>query len=132
MPALEKIILRLERWQTKNRKAEAVFFAASWLMFSLLRVLNHATFGFNIFETLLSIGLYIWYIVFTIWCVLFLTPYLGAYLRRRRAGESVEQAMQFETRRTFTGSVWIDALVFVLVGATAFCVVGYLIYQIGK
>lgn len=132
MPALEKIILRLERWQTKNRKAEAIFFATSWLMFSLLRVLNHATFAFNIFETLLSIGLYTWYIVFTIWCVLFLTPYLGAYLRRRRAGASVEQAMLFDAKRTFTASVWIDAFVFILVGAAAFCVVGYLMYQIGK
>lgn len=112
MAPLKKIIASLEQWQRKNKKAEAVFFGAVWLMLSLLRALNQAKFSSNIFETLLDIGFYAWFIVLVGWSVLMLNPLLGEYLRRREAGESREEAMLFEAKHSTTGSVWLDAVIF--------------------
>lgn len=112
---LAKIVFRLERWQRKNQKAEAVCFGVVWLTFSLLRALNHAKFSSNVFETLIDVGFYAWFIVFAGWSVLMLNSLLVTYLRRRKAGESREEAMLFEAKRSTTSSVWLDAAIFLSV-----------------
>ena len=129
MTVSEKMILRLEAWQRKNKKTEAVLFSAAWLMFYLLRVLNRSVFVSSSLDMLLRIGLYVWFISLMAWLVLLLNPYFADYLRRRHAGASLEEAMLFEAKRPTTGSVWSDAAVFLLIVIAGVGFIGYFLYQ---
>lgn len=123
------IFLRLNKWQQRNPRKVAAFFCGTALFWGLLRALNRAIFISPSIELFLRYGIYVFFVTILLGLVFWVNPLLAEYVRRRREGQSAEEAMLFETKRPFTGSVWADAAVFLLIVMVGAGAIFYFVYH---
>lgn len=125
------MILRLEALRRRRRRGISAFFGAAALLWYVLRALNRSVFVSGAVEAFLSVGIYVWLGCLIAWIALLMNPLLAQYVRRRREGSPAADAMLFGAKRPFTGSVWGDAAIFLVIVAAGAGLAGYLVHQVG-